>query len=128
VNTFENVSNNDWIEKIDGEKEFEFVLVSVSDQNNSILLLDPTRNVYVELNENDSNYGKSKEELRPLYNGKWINEDYKRLLNKLKKRLKTFVHSSSVPDLLPGLSILLFNTIPSFSFQLNFYHLFENFN
>ncbi len=38
-----------------------------------MLLKDPTREVFVELNEHDSNYGPSEEELRPLYNGRWLN-------------------------------------------------------
>jgi hypothetical protein len=111
INTFENVTNNDWIENLNGVKEYEFVPVNVNDENTGILLLDPNRNIYVELNENDSNYGELKENLRPLYNGKWVNEDYVRRLIILKKRLENFLHSSSVPDLLAGSSIYLKNTI-----------------
>ncbi len=109
MNTFENLANNHWIERLNGEKVFEFVPVSVNDQNTGLLLFDPDRDVYVELNENDSNYGESKEKLNPLYNGKWMNENYIRELNKLKNRLEDIIHSSlSVPDLLPGSSTSIY--------------------
>ena len=36
------------------------------------MLFDPKREVIVQLNEHDSNYGPNKEELRPLYNGRWL--------------------------------------------------------
>ena len=49
INTFENVTNNDWIEKLNGVKEYEFVPVNVNEENTGILLLDPNRNIYVEL-------------------------------------------------------------------------------
>ena len=47
-------------------------------------MYDPNRKVYVELHEFNSNYGDDETELRPLYNGRWLNED---LADKLKLNL-----------------------------------------
>ena len=71
-NLFENVSDNKWIESLGGEPTFQFDQVEINNQENSVLLFDPKREVIVQLNEHDSNYGPNKEELRPLYNGRWL--------------------------------------------------------
>lgn len=86
-NVFENISDYKWIEKLGGEPTFEFKPVKYSDLNSSILLFDPTREVFVELNENESNYGPNDEELRHLYTGKWKNPDYNERLNRLGRKL-----------------------------------------
>ena len=39
-------------------------------------MYDPNRKVYVELNEFNSNYGDDESKLRPLYNGRWLNQDF----------------------------------------------------
>ncbi len=86
-NVFENISDYKWIEKLGGEATFEFEPVRLGDQNKNILLFDPSREVFVELNENESNYGPSEDELTHLYNGKWKNNDYKERLNRLGRKL-----------------------------------------
>ena len=72
-NIFERQENDKWIEKLGGEPTFEFDQVRINDPN-SVLLFDPNRQVFVQLNEHDSNYGHSEDTLRDLYNGKWIND------------------------------------------------------
>jgi hypothetical protein len=80
-NVFENESNEKWIEKLNGEPTFEFKPVKLNEKN-GILLHDVNRDVYVELNEFDSNYGSSENELRHLYNGRWSDQDYQNRLRK----------------------------------------------
>ncbi len=75
-NVFENYSSNKWIEKLDGANTFEFEQVELNSDQNGIILYDPSRKVFVELNEHDSKYGDEKNELRPLYIGRWLNEDF----------------------------------------------------
>ena len=76
-NIFENKTNNKWVEKLNGKNTFEFEQVDLNKgQKNGILLYDSNRKVYVELNEFNSNYGDDETELRPLYNGRWLNEDF----------------------------------------------------
>jgi hypothetical protein len=73
-NVFENNQDKKWIEKLDGEPTFEFDQVRVNNPN-SVLLFDPNREVFVELNENDSRYGHGEDTLRDLYIGRWSNND-----------------------------------------------------
>ena len=81
-NLFENISDDKWIEKLDGIPTFEFQTIKLSD-NNSVLLYDPKREVFVQLNEHDSNYGSSEDTLRSLYEGRWLNSDFSdRLVNR----------------------------------------------
>ncbi len=75
-NVFENI-NDKWVENLDGIPTFEFHEVSKNEEN-SVLLFDPKRQVFVQLNEHDSNYGLNQDELRPLYNGRWriVNDSF----------------------------------------------------
>ena len=71
-NLFEKISENKWVESLGGQPTFQFDQIEIDRLQNSVVLFDPKRNVIVELNENDSNYGPNKEELRSLYNGRWL--------------------------------------------------------
>ncbi len=71
---FENISDDKWIEKLGDVPAFEFKAVKVNGID-SVLLFDRKREVFVELNQQDSNYGLSADTLRPLYVGRWLNSD-----------------------------------------------------
>jgi hypothetical protein len=80
-NIFEKVNDNKWQEILNGIPTFEFDEVK-KPQENSFLLFDPKREVFVQLNEHDSNYGSSEDTLRTLYEGRWLNSDFSdRLIN-----------------------------------------------
>jgi hypothetical protein len=64
------------LEKLDAENTFEFEQVSLNNEQNGIILYDPNRNVFVELNEFNSNFGDEKTNFRPLYTGRWLNKDF----------------------------------------------------
>jgi len=86
-NIFENISDSKWVEKLGGEPTFEFEPVKYDDLNSSIVLFDSTREVFVELNEYESNYGQNQDNLRHLYNGQWKNDDYSQRLSLLRRKL-----------------------------------------
>jgi hypothetical protein len=69
-NVFEKQENDKWVEELGGEPTFAFDQVRVNNAN-SVLLFDPKREVFVELNDHDSKYGDSQEPFRHLYNGRW---------------------------------------------------------
>ena len=82
-NRFENImDSDDWIEKIDGRNVYEFKPVRF-DKDNGLVLFDPHREVYVALLSHNSFYGTAENNFRPLYLGKWLNNDYEKRLNKL---------------------------------------------
>ncbi len=84
INLFEHKPNTDeWVEKLNNIDTYHFKAVRF-DKTNGLLLFDPTRHVYVEINSNNSNYGSTLDNLRPLYHGRWLNSDYNDELEKLK--------------------------------------------
>ncbi len=86
VNVFEQAPENKWIEKINGQNAFEFEPVKAINQQ-SLLLHDPNRNAFVQLNPDASRYGENQNELRPLYPGKWTNPDFENRLGQIEDSL-----------------------------------------
>ena len=85
-NVFESSSGDNWIEKLNGEPTFHFQVAAFNNKN-GILLYDYDREIYVELNEINSYYGTTEENLRPLYAGSWSNSDFEKRLDKLNNNL-----------------------------------------
>ena len=82
----------------------------------------------VKLNENDSNYGATEDNLRPLYAGSWSNDDFEKRLDKLNNnlsanQLKTKrTYSTSRSDFGEYIFILKSLSLPLFiSFKIFFY-------
>ena len=68
-----------WIEKLNDENAFEFKAVKYN-EDNGLLLYDSNRKVYVEINRSNCNFGIDEENLKLLYEGTWINEDFPKRL------------------------------------------------
>ena len=126
-NVFESSSGDNWIEKLNGEPTFHFQVAAFNNKN-GILLYDYDREIYVELNENDSNYGATEDNLRPLYAGSWSNDDFEKRLDKLNNnllanQLKTKrTYSTSRSDFGEYIFILKSLSLPLFiSFKICFY-------
>ncbi len=65
------MSGLEWIEKIKGKVTYVFRQISY-DESRGMILHDPNRNIFVGLNDYEAISGFNEQNLRHLYDGKWV--------------------------------------------------------
>ncbi len=72
ANLFVRVSKCDWIERVNGQDAFNFKAVRYNPNDSGVLLFDPSRNIYVQIDRHEVKSGCDANHLNHLYSGKWI--------------------------------------------------------